>query len=451
MKKKTYEINMTEGPILKKIIMFALPMIAGNLLQLLYNTADLVVVSRWTGSTAMASVGATSSLTNLIINLCVGLAVGGSILISRAFGGGDREGLQKGVHTAMCLSLIVGFTAMIVGLLATRPMLTLMGTPEGSVLEGAVLYMSIYFIAVPGTMVYNFSAAILRAIGDTKRPLYILSITGIFNVVFNLVFVIVFKWGVAGVAVSTGIANWLSAAAAVYFLMKTDGDYKLEIKKLKLHREELLETLRIGIPAGLQGSMFSISNTVIQSAVNSFGAAAIAGCAAAANIEGYVYTGMNAFHHATVTGVSQNFGAKKEKRIKHTVALATMCVFVTGALLGLVTVIFDRQLLSIYITDSAEALEFGKIRILFTGLPYFLCGIMEVLAGALRGIGFSTVTAVCSLVGVCGVRLLWVAFVLPFHRTVGTLFTCWPVSWVLVSIIYFVIFKRVLKSSMYKI
>ena len=445
---KKYELDMTQGNILRNIILFVLPLIAGNLLQLLYNAADMIVVSRWAGSNAMASVGATGSVSNLIVTICVGLSIGANVSVSRSFGSSDAEGLHRAVHTSMLIGLISGICAMIVGASLSHPLLSLMGTPEGEVMEGAVLYMRLYFIGIPGTMIYNFGSAVLRSVGDTKRPLYILMASGIVNVLLNLLFVIKFHMGVAGVAIATMIANYISAAVVVVLLVRANGAYRLRFSALRIHRDELKFILRIGLPSALQSSMFSIANTIIQSTVNSFGAAAMAGCAAGANIEGFVYTGMNAFHAATLTAVSQNYGAKNEKRIYKSLFTSVACVTVVGFTLGLISVIFARPLLGIYITDSAEAIEYGIIRMIVTGLPYFLCGIQEVLTAALRGMGYSSISAVLSLIGICGLRLLWIICILPLHRSIGMLFMCWPVSWLVAIAMFSICIITVRKKAM---
>ena len=427
---------MLDGSIFKSIILFTIPLILSNLLQLFYNAADIIIVSQFAGSSAMASVGATSSISNLIVNTYVGLSVGASVLVSRRFGAGHYDSIHKAVHTSILLSVFVGIFAMVTGIIFSSPLLKLMGTPHGKVLDGAVLYMRIYFLGIPATMVYNFGAAILRAVGDTKRPLYILSLTGIVNVVLNLIFVINFNMGVAGVAVATSIASFLSAIAVIIILIKTDGPYKLSFHKLKIYKNELKECFAIGVPAGLQSSVFSLANSVIQSAVNSFGTAAIAGCAAAANIEGFVYTAMNSFHHATLTAVGQNYGAKNEKRMKKSISVAVICVIIVGLILGISTAIFSRPLLKIYITDSENAIKYGITRIYWTCIPYFLCGIMDVLAGVLRGMGRTVVPAINSLIGACGLRLFWIFCILPLKRSISVLFLCWPASWIVVILMH---------------
>lgn len=448
MARGKFGINMCEGSIFKNIILFALPLMASSLLQLLYNAADVIVVGRFAGSNAIASVGATGSLCSLIVQFFIGCSVGASVLVSKKYGAQDYEGVYKGVHTSMLLSFILGFVVMVVGILLSKPLLVLMGTPEGPVLDGAVLYMQIYFVGMFASFVYNFGAAVLRAVGDTKRPLYILALTGIVNVVLNLILVCYFHLDVAGVAIATAVANLLSALAVIYTLCGSEGIYKLHLKELKIYKEELKAILKIGLPAGIQGSVFGLSNTMIQSAINSFGSVAIAGSAAGANIEGFVYVGMNAFYQACLTSVSQNYGAKSEKRVKKSISISLICATVTGMVLGGLTAIFARPLLGIYITDSPEAIEHGVIRILYTGLPYFMCGIMEVLAGSLRGLGYSGTSTVNSLIGACGLRILWVWFVLPLHRTQEMLFLCWPVTWIVVITMHGVCLAVVKKKAM---
>lgn len=450
MSSRTYELDMSKGSIFKNVMRFVVPLILGNILQLLYNAADIIVVSRWAGSSAMASVGATGSINALIVNLCIGLSVGASVVVSRSFGAKNPQGVYRAVHTSMLLGSIAGVVACFLGVVLSAPLLRLMGTPEGEVLDGAVLYMRIYFLGVPASLLYNFAASILRAVGDTKRPLYILAATGVVNVVLNLILVIVFHLGVAGVAISTAFANYLSAGIIIYTLTKSERAYRLVFKKLRFYKEELSEILRIGVPAALQSSVFSLANSVIQSAVNSFGTAAIAGSAAASNIEGFVYTAMNAFYQATMTAVSQNYGAKDEKRLNKSIYVPILCVMVVGFGLGLMTVVFANPLLCIYITDSPDAIEFAKIRMMVTGLPYFICGAMEVMAGALRGLGYSVITAINSLIGACGLRILWIIFVLPLARSGYTLFLCWPVSWLVVICMHFVYYMIIRKKAIRK-
>lgn len=451
MSTNKYELDMTKGSVLKNILLFTIPLIMTSLLQLLYNAADLVVVSRFAGSNAMASVGATSSVSNLIVNLAVGLSLGAGVVVSRSYGARDDVKISKAVHTSVLLSIILGVVTCILGIAFSRPLLSLMGTPEGEVLEGAVLYMRIYFLGIPASLVYNFAASVLRAVGDTKRPLYILSTAGVVNVVLNLVFVINFHMGVAGVAIATSISNVISMIGVIAVLVRSDASYRLFISKIRLHKKELLMILKIGIPAGVQSSFFSLANSLIQSVVNSFGAAAIAGNAAGMNIEGFVYASMNAYHQTTVTSVSQNYGAGNKKRINKTIWTALVCVTITGITLGALSVIFANQLLGIYITDSAEALAYGRIRVIITGAPYFLCGIMDVFAGALRGLGSSTAAMVNSFFGACVFRVLWVFLLLPIYHTFGMIFLGQSVSWVVVTIMHIVVLAFVKKRAMAKL
>ncbi len=448
MGRKNGTIDMVNGSVFKSMVAFVIPLILGNILQLLYNAADIIVVSRFAGSTAMASVGATGSLCSLIISLFIGLTAGASVVVSRCFGARDEKGVHKAVHTSIALGIVAGIVASAIGILCSGYFLRLMGTPEGEVLDGAILYMKIYFMGIPAALIYNFGASILRATGDTRRPLYILAFSGIVNVVLNLVFVIDFHMSVDGVAIATAVSNYISATSVICILLREKGAHCLNLKKLKFYKNELVSIIKIGIPAGVQSSLFAVANTLIQSSVNTFGTAAIAGAAASGNIEGFVYTAMNAFYQAAITGVSQNYGAKNEIGLRKTVKVCAASVAVVGFSLGLATVIFARPLLGIYIVDSKEAIDFGLTRMLFVGLPYFLCGVMEVQAGQLRGLGYSTTAMINSLVGACGFRILWIMLVLPLNHTPEVLFLCWPISWILVIIMHFVCYKAVKKKAL---
>ncbi len=449
MPSRRYEIDMNKGSILRNILLFALPLMLSNILQLLYNAADTVVVGRWAGTEALSAVGATSTLSGLITNVFIGFSVGASVAVSKRYGAGDTYGLSKVAHTTIALSIVAGIAAMCIGMFFCRPLLILMETPS-DIIDLAVLYMRIIFIGVPASLVYNFGAAILRAVGDTRRPLYILAVTGIVNVVLNLLLVIGFHMSVAGVAIATVVANYLSAAAIIYSLMYSDAPYKTDLKKLKIRREETKDIMSVGLPAGLQSSVFGLGNTVVQSAVNSFGTAAIAGNTASGSIEGFVYVAMNAFYQAAMTSVGQNYGAKNERRIYQSIKTSIICTSVVGILLGWLSVFFAPQLLSIYIIDSPAAMEVGVIRTSIVGLMYFMCGIMDVMSGALRGLGHSKTPAICSLIGACGFRLLWVFVVLPFNHQPWFLYLCWPISWAVVIIMHTITFFAVRKKSMQK-
>ncbi len=448
MAKRRYELDMTQGSILKNTLLFAFPFMLSSILQLLYNAADLIVVGRFAGHDAMAAVGTTGALTNLLINIFIGFSLGTSVSVSRRYGAKDEQGVYRVVHTSMLLSIIAGLSAMVVGLIFCKPLLVMMDTPEGPVLNGAVLYMRILFLGVPASLVYNFGAAILRAVGDTKRPLYVLAATGLVNVALNLLLVLGFGMSVEGVAIATSVANILSAIIIMYILIGSDSVYKLYIKELKFHKKELWDIVKIGLPAGIQGSVFSLSNTVIQSAVNSFGAASIAGSTASANIEGFIYTSMNAFYQSTITTVSQNYGAKKKERINKSIYTPMICAMVAGLTLGALCILFAEPLLSIYITDSPEAMAFGYSRLTVIGLTYFMCGIMETLTGALRGLGSSLVSMVNSLIGACGFRMFWVFAVLPMFRSPECLFLCFPFSWLTVILMHSICLIFVKRKAM---
>lgn len=446
MSRSKYEINMSQGPLLMNVIKFAIPLVLSNLLQVFYNAADVIVVGRWAGNNALASVGSTSSLFSLMVNFFTGLALGASVLVSRRYGAKEKEGLQRAVHSSILVGLFGGIAAMTIGMFFKRPLLELVKTPP-EIIDGADLYLKIILMGVPATMVYNFGAAIMRGVGDTRRPFYILTTTGMINVLLNLIFVIKFKMGVAGVAIATIVANYLSAVAVIYFLLNSDGDYKLYIKKLKLYKSEVIDIIKIGLPAGLQSSVYSISNTVVQSGVNSFGDFAVTGNTAAANIESFIYQAMNAFYQATITCVSQNYGAKKKDRLKKAIYVPVICAATVGGVLGLLVVAFARPLLSIYITDSPEALDFGTLRIFVTVMPYFMVGIVDTLCGAIRGLGRSNITLFNSLIGACAFRVSWITCILPLHRTPKMLFLCWPLSWALVITLHITSLLLIWKKS----
>ncbi len=430
MKRIKNEIDMTSGSLFKKIIGFTLPFMLSSIIQLLYNAADLVVVSRFSGSKAMASVGATSSLVNLMLNLFIGLSVGAGVVLSRRYGAHDGEGVHKAVHTAIATGIIAGFVACAVGQLACKSALVLTDTPKGEVFDGAILYLRIILAGAPAAVIYNFGAAVLRSVGDTKRPLYILTLSGLANVVLNLFFVTALQMSVDGVALATIIAQYLSAIAVLIILSRVDGTYKLVFSKIKIYKDELAEMLKIGIPAGLQNIVLSLSNAIIQSAVNGFGPAAMAGNTAGANIEGVAFAFKDSVRQAAMTAVSQNYGARDRKRIAKSVSVCLACIGVGATALGIFMVVFAKPLLGIYITDSAEAMSYGQIRMIVTSLPYVLSGIMDIYSGYLRGLGYSSVSTINSFIGICGVRLLWVFAVFPLNQSLWMLYMSWPVSWI---------------------
>ena len=424
---KSHEMDMTHGGLAGKILIFSLPLMLSGVLQVLFNAADVIVVGRFTGREALAAVGSTTSLGNLFINFFIGLSVSTNILVARAYGANDRRKIEKTVHTSMLVSAIGGVLIGLLGICFSRGALLLMGTPD-DVLELAVTYFNICMIGEPAILIYNFGSAILRATGDTQRPLYIITLSGVLNVILNLIFVIVFKLGVAGVALATIISQYLSAILIVLCLMLSKSSTRLELKKLCIDKRVLKELLRIGIPSGLQGTIFSLSNIVLQSAINSFGSATMAGSAAAANFEGFVYTAMNAFYHSTMTFTGQNAGAGNYKRVKKSFFINLAYVTATGLILGNTAILFSRQLVSVYTSDPAAISE-GMIRMLYVCSAYFLCGTMEVAVGCIRGLGYSVVPMVTSLIGACGIRILWVLTVFQAHRSIGVLFFSYPLSW----------------------
>lgn len=440
---------MIHGPLLGKILLFTLPLMASSILQLLFNAADIIVVGRYAGSDALAAVGSTGALINLLTNMFIGFSVGANVLVARYYGAGKLDEVSETVHTSVMLSIIGGILLAAIGIIFASPLLELMGTPE-NVLPLAALYVRIYFAGMPVILLYNYGSAILRAIGDTKRPLYYLAVAGVLNIILNLIFVIVFEMSVAGVALATILSQTLSAILVIRCLMHTEGGCHLDLHQLKIHSHKLWKILQLGLPAGLQGSIFSLSNVLIQSSVNSFGAIAMAGNSAAANIEGFTYVAMNSFYQAAITFVSQNMGAMEFKRIRKIAWQCLACVTVTGALLGNLSFFFGHQLLGIY-SDEAEVIRYGIYRLEVIGTTYFLCGIMDVCVGCLRGIGYSFLPMVVSLLGACGFRILWIFTVFKGHHDLHTLYISYPISWAITAsvhiICFLILYRRMVKKS----
>lgn len=447
---KKYSMDMCEGPILKKMLIFALPLMASSLLQLLFNAADIIVVGRFAGDTSLAAVGSTTSIVNLLVNLFIGCSIGANVLVARFYGAKRLQDLSETVHTAMAIGIVSGIGLTIVGMIGAPVILRLMKTPE-EVLGLAVVYLRTYFLGMIAMMIYNFGAAILRAIGDTKRPLYYLMTAGIINVSFNLLFVIVFKWGVFGVGIATTISQIVSAILVFRCLMKEQEEIRVYPKKIKLHKDKLLNILQIGLPAGFQSTLFSISNVFIQSSVNSFGAVVMAGNSAAQNIEGFIYVSTNAFHQAAVSFTSQNYGAKKYDRINRIMFVAQGCTIIIGSLFSGAAVAMGPALLSLY-TTSPDVVKAGMVRLMIIGLTYPLCGVMDTMVGSLRGMGYSVVPMIVSLLGACATRLVWLATVFQvdaFH-TIETVYIIYPISWVftaLAHIITYIIVKNRMKKG----
>lgn len=445
-KAKRYEMDMCNGPLFGNMLIFAIPLMCSSLLQLLFNAVDVIVVGKFAGDTALAAVGSNTSLINLLTNFFMGLSIGANVLAARFYAAKREDDLTETVHTALMLSVYSGIILTIVGCFGARLILTWMQTPS-EVLEQAVIYLRIYFAGITATMLYNFGSAILRAVGDTQRPLYYLMGAGVINVVLNLIFVIVFKMGVAGVAIATVISQTVSATLVVRCLMREKGGIRLELKKLHIYKDKFTRILKIGLPASFQSIVFSISNVIIQASVNSFGAIVVAGNSAAANIEGFVWVAMNAFHQAALTFTSQNMGAGKYERINKILYIAIGSVFVVGLVLGNTAHFFGNSLLGLY-SSNAEVLAAGMQRLGIVSRTYAICGMMDVMVGSLRGMGCSVTPMLVSMIGACGTRLFWIFtfFTLPAFHSVTSLYLTYPVSWILTLSAHIVCFMIVRKK-----
>ena len=432
MASRSREMDICSGPLFSKILIFALPIMAMNILELLFNTADMVVVGRFSGSKALAAVGATGSLINLIITLFMGLSVGTSVIVAQDYGAGQSDEINRSVHTSIVISIIGGLIVMVTGLIVCKPLLIIMGTPA-DILNLSVLYMRIYFVGVPAIMVYNFGAAILRAVGDSRHPMYYLVFTGIVHVIFNLFFVIVLHMSVAGVASATVISQYLSVLLIMMCLARYDGAIRFIPGQLRIDGNKLKKIVRIGLPAGMQGLLFSVSNVLIQSAVNSFGSTMVAASSAASNVEGYIGTTMNAYYNSAVTFTGQNMGARKYDRIDTVAKVCTVLIFATWILLGGATLLLGRPLLGLYTSDP-EVIDLGMLRMNVMMVAYFTCGIMNVYPGLTRGMGYSVLPMLCTLVGACLMRIVWLGTVFTWYHTVIMLFACYPVTWALAGL-----------------
>ena len=431
-------MDMTQGRLLTQVLVFALPIMLSGILQLLFNAADTIVVGRFAGNEALAAVGSVGSLNNMIISLFIGLSVGANVLVARYTGSRNDRAVSETVHTSVLLSLVGGVLLMIIGVALARPLLELMGSPE-DVIDLAVLYVRIIFLGMPVQMLYNFCAAILRAVGDTQRPLYYLTIAGVVNVLLNLVFVILFHLSVAGVALATIISQTISALLVTRALLNMEGPTRLFLNRLRIHPGKLREIIRIGLPAGIQSSVFSLSNVVIQSSVNSFGSVVIAGNAASSNVGNFVYQAMNTFQQAITCFAGQNIGARKPRRIVSAMKVCMFWAVSFGLVLGMLSCVFGTQLLSLFSADPA-VIAAGMERQVIVCAPYFLCGMMDVMTGALRGIGYSLLPMIVSILGACAFRLFWVFTVFAAYPTLPCLMLSYPVSWLLTFSVLLVIF-----------
>jgi len=444
--KSKYAIDMCNGPVLGKMLMFAVPLIFSSVLQLLFNAADVMVVGRFAGDNALAAVGATSSLIHLLTNLFIGFSVGTNVLVARYHATEEEGHVRESVHTSILLSIIGGLILTVVGVVFAPAFLRMMDTPE-EVIDLASLYLRLYFTGMTASMLYNFGSAVLRAIGDTKRPLYYLFFAGVVNLLLNLIFVIVFDMSVAGVALATVVSQYISAFLIIRCLLREESDINLCLKELRFYKDKLIEIVRIGLPAGFQSSLFSLSNVVIQSAVNGFGAVAVAGNSIASNIESFVYASMNAFYQAAISFVGQNYGVGKIRRIGRVMIVAVICVTSVGLVLGNVFYLFGRPLLGLY-SSSPDVIDAGMVRLRFICSVYFACGIMDVMVGVMRGLGHSVVPMIVSLIGACGFRLLWIATIFQIEQfhSIETVYVSYFISWVLTAaahtVCYIIIRKR---------
>lgn len=451
--KKNYEMDMSNGNLFLKIIRFSLPLALMGMLQLFYNAADLIVVSNFSGdNNALGAVGSTSSIINLIVNLFIGLSVGTNVVIAKYYGAKQYKKISDVVHTSILISGIIGIILGIFGFVFARQLLLLMSND----LELSVIYLKIYFLGMPFNMVYNFAASILRAVGDTKRPLYFLSIAGIINIILNLFFVIVLDLSVAGVAIATVVSQIVSCVLIMITLLKTKECYKFSFSELKINKEALIEITKIGLPAGIQSSIFSISNVIIQSSVNKFGYIVMNGNSAAQSVEGFVYTAMNSVYHAALAFMGQNIGAKKTKNIKKVTLYSLIIVTLISVILGGALFLSGKYVLRIY-TDVEAEIDVAFIRLHYLCLPYFLCGIMDVMVGCLRGLGSSTLPMIVSIIGVCGFRIAWIYLIFYPNtnfdniKDLNLLYVSYPVSWIITFCVHFIVYLFISRKKIKEI
>ena len=444
VKKMKYEIDRCHGSLFDKLISFSIPLMISGILQLLFNAVDIIVVGRFSGSEALAAVGSTTALINVFTNLFIGISLGANVLAARYFATGETQKMSDTVHTSLALALWSGIFMGIIGILFSKGALLLMGTPK-QVLYQAALYMKIYFAGMPFFMLYNYGAAILRAVGDTRRPLYFLIVSGIVNAVLNLFLVIHFHMGVAGVAIATVIAQLLSSCMVMICLYRSEGSYQFRFSKLGIKWEYARQIFQVGIPAGIQSTIINFSNVLLQSSVNSFGAVAMAGYTAANNIFGFLYVSVNAITQTCMSFTSQNYGVGQYKRMDRILKECLLLTVITAGVLGGASYLLGPELLSIY-TDSAKVVACGMEILLYTTVTYFLCGIMDLFPGALRGMGHSTVPMLLSVIGTVGTRIIWIYLIFPQYRTLSVLFLSYPASWLLTILMQVVCFSYVRKK-----
>jgi len=440
------EINMCEGPVLSQLLRLTIPLMLSSVLQLVFNAADIIVVGNFASKNSLAAVGSTTALVNLMTNLFLGLSVSVNVLTARFSGAGSKEKIQKTIHTAITLSVICGLLLTLLGIIFAPQLLKLMNTPD-NILRLSSTYLRIYFTGMIPMMVYNFGSSVLRSKGDTKRPLLYLSAAGVVNVILNLIFVIVLKMDVAGVGLATAISQAVSAALIINCLMKEEEAFRFSFKKIGLDINITTAILKIGIPAGIQGVIFSLSNVVIQSSINGFGEIVIAGSAAAASIEGFVWVSMNSFSQGALTFMSRNIGAGKFSRLNRIAIVSCACAAATGLILGNSVFIFGKQLLSIY-DSRPDVIEAGLTRMLIVCCFYCTCGLMDCIVGNIRGMGYAVTPTIISLIGACGLRILWIltVFRIPQFHTQHMLFASYPVSWIITFIAHLICFRFMRKK-----
>lgn len=444
----TPDVDMCNGPLVGNLLRFSIPLMASGILQLLFNAADIIVLGQFASSSAMAAVGATSSLNSLLVNLFLGLSIGCSVVMAHSYGAQDWRRVHDTVHTAVLLALICGAALVVAGIPLLPILLRWMDTPA-DLLNQSILYMRIVFVGMPAMMLYDFGAGILRATGDTRRPLFFLTVAGITNASLNVIFVLVFQMDVAGVALATSISQYLSAFLILRCLSEPGTHYQLHPREMRICKPVLVQIIRVGLPAGIQSAVFSISNVLIQSSINTFGTLAVAGSTASSNIENFVYTAMNSVYQAALNFTSQNIGAGKKERIPLILRDCLMIVTVIGLVLGGLAVLFGRQLLSIYSSDP-EILPYGLERIRVICLTYFLCGLMDVTCGVVRGMGAAVTPTIVSLTGACVLRIIWIYTIFMAFHSLFVLYLSYPVTWVVtfaVHMICFSIFFRRLRHS----
>ena len=444
MEKNKFEIDMCNGPIMSKLISFSVPLILSGMLQLMFNAVDIIVVGQFSGSTSLAAVGSTTALINVFVNLFMGISLGANVVSARCYAMGRREEMSKTVHTAITIALVSGIIMAVIGVIFAKGALLLMGTPE-NVINLSTLYMRIYFLGMPFFMLYNYGAAILRAVGDTKRPLIFLVISGCINAGINMLLVIVFDMGVAGVAIGTVISQFVSCALVINYLYRTKSSYQLRFSKLKIEKDYMIQIFQVGVPAGIQSTVINFSNALLQSSVNSFGSVAMAGYTAANNVLGFLYVSVNSITQACMSFTSQNYAVGKHKRMDRVLIDCIVLSISVALILGGGAYLFGTYILNIY-TSDADVIKCGLEILSITTVPYFFCGIMDLFPGALRGMGYSTIPMILSIIGTVGIRILWIFVFFPMHRSLYFLFISYPGSWIATIVMQVICYMLVRKK-----